>query len=67
MVTGSHGTYRWLTTAEHELNTLLRRCPKAVIGKYVAVTLLDSGPMALADAEKWAAQIDPVKLIQVVC
>jgi hypothetical protein len=51
-VTGSHGAYRWLTTAQHELDTLLLRCPQAVVGKYVAVTSLDSGPMALTDAEK---------------
>ena len=52
MVTGLHGPYRWLTTAEHDLNTLLRTCPQAVIGKYVAVTSLDSGSMALTNAEK---------------
>lgn len=51
-VTGSHGTYRWLTTGQHDLDTLLRRCPQAVVGKYVAVTSLDSGPMALTDAEE---------------
>ena len=50
--TGSHGAYRWLTTGQHELDTLRRRCPQALVGKYVAVTSLDSGPMALTDAEK---------------
>src|SRR5258708_38177862 len=52
VVTGSHGPYRWLTTAQYELDILLRRCPQAVLGKYIAVTSLDSGPMALTDAEK---------------
>lgn len=51
-VTGSHGTYQWLTTGQHDLDTLLRLCPQAVVGKYVAVTSLDSGPMALTDAEE---------------
>lgn len=51
-VTGSHGAYRWLTTGQHDLDTLLQRFPHAVLGKYVAVTSLDSGPMALTDAEK---------------
>jgi hypothetical protein len=50
--TGSHGAYRWLTTGEHDLDTLLRRCPQALIGKYIAVTSLDSGPMALTDEEE---------------
>jgi hypothetical protein len=52
VVMGSHGVYRWLTTAEHDLDTLLQRCPKALIGKYIAVTSLDSGPMALTDEEE---------------
>ena len=51
-VTGSHDAYGWLTTWQHDLDTLLQRCPQAVVGKYVAVTSLDSGPMALTDAEK---------------
>jgi len=51
-VIGSHGAYQWLTTAHHDLDTLLGRCPQAVLGKYVAVTSLDSGPMALTDAEE---------------
>ena len=51
-VTGAHGAYRWLTTWQHDLDTLLQRCPQAVVGKYVAVTSLDSGAMALTDAEE---------------
>lgn len=51
-VTGSHGAYRWLTTGQHELDTLRRQCPQALVGKYVAVTSLDSGPMVLTDEEK---------------
>ena len=50
-VTGSYGAYRWLTTGQHDLDTLLQRCPEALIGKYVAVTSLDSGPMALTEEE----------------
>lgn len=51
-LTGSRGAYRWLTIGKRDLDALLRRCPQAVVGKYVAVTSLDSGPMALTDAEK---------------
>lgn len=45
--TGSHGEYRWLTTDKHDLDTLLRVCPQAVLGKRIAVTSLDSGPLRL--------------------
>jgi hypothetical protein len=51
-VTGCRGAYRWLTTGQHELDNLRRQCPQALIGKYVAVTSLDSGPMVLTDEEK---------------
>lgn len=44
--------YRWLVTAQLELDALMRRCPQAVVGRYVAVTSLDSGAMALTDQEK---------------
>ena len=49
---GTHGSYRWLVTAQLELDILIRQCPQAVLGKYVAVTSLDSGAMALTDEEK---------------
>ena len=51
-VTGSNGAYRWLTTGQHDLDTLRRQCPQALVGKYLAVTSLDSGPMVLTDEEK---------------
>ena len=50
-VIGSHAAYRWLTTGQHDLDTLLQQCPQALIAKYIAVTSLDSGPMALTDEE----------------
>jgi hypothetical protein len=52
--TGSHGPYLWLTTEQHDLHTLLQRCPQALVGKYIAVTSLDSGPLVLDDEEKLA-------------
>lgn len=54
MLAGSQGPYRWLTTGEHDLDTLRQRCPQALVGKYIAVTSLDSGPMDLTDDEKRA-------------
>jgi hypothetical protein len=44
---GSNGTYQWLTTDEHQLDDLLKCCPDAVQGKYVAITSIDSGFLAL--------------------
>lgn len=49
--TGSRGAFQWLTTDRHDLDTLLRLCPQALLSKYVAVTSLDSGPLHLNDEE----------------
>ena len=49
--TGSHGAYQWLTTGQHDLDTLLRLCPQALMNKYIAVTSFDSGPLDLNDDE----------------
>jgi hypothetical protein len=49
--TGSYGEYHWLTTGQHDLDTLLRLCPQVLQGKYVAVTSFDSGPLTLNDDE----------------
>jgi hypothetical protein len=38
---GSHGIYEWLVT-DHDID-LLHICPEIVIGKYVAITAIDSG------------------------
>ncbi len=51
-VTGSHGTFQWLATGLHDLDSFLLRCPKALAGKYVAVTSLDSGPLWLTEEEE---------------
>jgi hypothetical protein len=47
MVTGALGAYQWLTTYQHDLDTLLQSCPQTFLGKYIAVTSLDSGPLNL--------------------
>jgi hypothetical protein len=47
MVTGALGAYQWLTTDQHDLDTLLQSCPQTFLGKYIAVTSLDSGPVNL--------------------
>ncbi len=54
ILTGSHGAYLWLTTDDHDLRTLLQRSPQALLGKYIAVTSIDSGHLVLNDEEKLA-------------
>jgi hypothetical protein len=52
MVTGALGAYQWLTTDQHDLDTLLQSCPQTFLGKYIAVTSLDSGPVNLNEQQK---------------
>lgn len=49
---GSHGQYEWLVTDQQF--DILRVSPDVVLGKYVAITSFDSGPLALTDDEKAA-------------
>jgi hypothetical protein len=46
---GSQGRYQWLVTDE-DFN-LLELCPEIVLGKYVAVTSIDSGQLLPTDKE----------------
>jgi hypothetical protein len=52
--TGSHGAYLWLTTGKHDLDSLLQRCPQALLGKYIAVTSQDSGSLTPTEEERRA-------------
>jgi hypothetical protein len=52
---GVRGAYEWLAS-EHCLDDLLRLCPQIVLGKYIAVTSVDSGsffPTAEELAKGW--------------
>ena len=46
---GSQGSYEWLVTDENF--DLLQLCPEIVLGKYVAVTSIDSGQLIPDDKE----------------
>ena len=46
---GSQGSYEWLSTDENF--DLLELCPDIVLGKYVAVTSMDSGQLIPTDKE----------------
>jgi len=54
LTTSFHGSYQWLATGQYELGDFLRTCPIALLGKYVAVTSLDSGPLFLSEEGKIA-------------
>lgn len=49
---GSEGLYQWLVSDQQF--DLLQVCPEVVLGKYVAITSIDSGPLVLSDHEKAA-------------
>ena len=49
---GSHGQYEWLVTDQQF--DLLQISPDVVLGKYVAITSFDSGPLVLTEEEKAA-------------
>jgi hypothetical protein len=53
---GVDGSYQWLATGQYELGDFLRRCPMALLQKYVAVTSLDSGSLFLSEEEKIAGR-----------
>jgi hypothetical protein len=46
---GSQGSYGWLVTDENF--DLLQLCPEIVLGKYAAVTSIDSGQFIPTDRE----------------
>jgi hypothetical protein len=50
---GKHGSFRWIVAKQH-LRDLLALCPDVVIGKYVAITSLDSVPVRLLEEESLA-------------
>jgi hypothetical protein len=50
---GSQGIYEWLVTDDQFVD-LLQICSEIVVGKYVAITSVDSGVLALNDTERVA-------------
>jgi hypothetical protein len=47
---GSQGLYEWLVT-DQQFDPL-QICPEIVLGKYIAITSIDSGPLVPTDEEK---------------
>jgi hypothetical protein len=50
--TGRNGDYYWLETTEHDIDSMLRLCPEAVLDFYFAVTSIDSGILHLDEEQK---------------
>src|SRR5262245_52812707 len=50
---GSHDIYEWLATDDPQVD-LLELCPEIVIGKYVAITSIDSRVLVPHESEKGA-------------
>jgi hypothetical protein len=53
LVVGVQGNYQWLV-AKHSFDDLIERCPEILLGKFLAITAFDSGPLLLNDEEKAA-------------
>lgn len=56
---GARGAYLWLTTGQLDLDSLLRTCPQALLGKYIAITSHDSGSLIPTEEEKRAGWQSP--------
>jgi hypothetical protein len=52
IATGTHAGYQWLTSDRHCIGDIVRLCPEAIIGRYLAVTSTDSG-----DPHWWAEKL----------
>lgn len=49
---GKTHNYYWIEGNEFDLHDLVTRCPQLLIGKTVAITAFDSGPLTPNDEEK---------------
>jgi|HubBroStandDraft_5_1064220.scaffolds.fasta_scaffold48137_4 hypothetical protein len=57
MITGVHGEYQWLEV-DHELSKFLEICPQAILGRYLAITAMDSGSFVPSEIERAGGWID---------
>jgi hypothetical protein len=49
---GKTHNYYWIEGNKFDLHDLVRKCPELLIGKTVAITAFDSGPLSPNDEEK---------------
>ena len=64
MITGVHEAYQWLEV-DGELSEFLDLCPHVILGRYVAITAVDSGSFDLraswTDAKSSLLQVAKIK------
>ena len=53
MKTGAHGPYKWLE-ADHDLHEFLSLCSSTIVGKYIAITAVDSGSFSPSEEDRTA-------------
>jgi len=52
---GKRGEYRWLTCANDTyMGTIVNRCPEVLLGRYVAITSIESGVPRLTEQQQQA-------------
>ena len=54
--TGSTNGYQWLVSTDRQLD-VLECCPDVALGKYVAITSFDSGPLRLTEGQRSAGWV----------
>jgi hypothetical protein len=50
--TGTRGDYHWLTSTQHYMGDFVRLCSDAVLGRYLAITAIDSGSPWLTKTQR---------------
>ena len=50
-MTHTHGRFAWFESEQFRMGDLLRLCPQAVVGKHVAISAFDSGPLRVSPEE----------------
>jgi hypothetical protein len=60
LTVGSQGLYEWLVTDQQF--DLLKVCPEVVLGKYVAITSIDSGVLVPTEEEMTAGWESRLKI-----
>ena len=63
-IVGFHEQYQWLRMVDRDITSPLSICPDIVLGKYLAVTRIDGGPLCLTEQGRvegwWTAEVGRV-------
>jgi hypothetical protein len=61
MIQGEHNQYWWFISHEHQLHDLLQGCAGIFVGRFLAITSFDSGPLKPSNEERatgWVTEAD---------